>query len=92
MKIHCSGSRLMRPAFTRTAVLKIMSSALLLFVVLLAWSVGQVTSQCYTTADCTGDTVPVSGEVACCAESDDGQSYHNGEDCIACIGKIGGSS
>ena len=63
-----------------------MSSALLLFVVLLAFPTGQVSSQCYTTADCTEDTVPVSGEVACCAESDDGFSYHNGEDCIACIG------
>ena len=39
--------------------------------------IGQVSaqSQCYTSSNCTGDTVPADDVRDCCVGTDDGQSY-----------------
>ena len=47
---------------------------------------GQGFSQCFTSADCTGDQVPASNRRECCVETDTGLSYNDVGTCNVCIG------
>ena len=57
-----------------------------LLVVLVLLLTGEGLSQCFTSADCTGDQVPASSERECCVGTDTGLSYNDGGTCTVCIG------
>ena len=48
---------------------------MILFVILLLIGQGSAQSQCYTSSNCAGDTVPADDARDCCVGTNDGQSY-----------------
>ena len=50
---------------------------------------GQGFSQCFISADCTGDQVPAGSEIECCVGTNTGLSYNDGGTCTECIGIMG---
>ena len=60
------------------------------FVILLLIGQGSAQSQCYTSSNCTGDTIPADDARDCCVGTNDGQSYGIGPgncEVTQCIGE-----
>ena len=56
-----------------------------LLVVLVLLLTGQVVSQCFTSAGCTGDQVPAVSQRDCCVETNTGLSYNDRGNCTVCM-------
>ena len=79
----------MTSSFLRTS----RSAVIIILCVLIFLLTGQgsAQSQCYTSSNCTGDTVPADDARDCCVGTNDGQSFGVGRgDCEVsqCVGEI----